>query len=218
MRIRLLGVAAAALMFAVPTAHADMVTNGGFELNSSGGTGGAGSFYGWTQSSNWNEYCVAVNSCTSLGMNGVAGSPYNHSGNFGAFLGQVESAAPANGEATLSQSITGLTVGQNYTLTFFLETIGTTTDNALQATFGNSTALNAVNLNLVGWQEYTDVVRATSTSMMLSFSFFNNPGTFGLDDVSVVPGGVIPEPMTVGLLGTSLAAAGFFGRRRKKQA
>jgi hypothetical protein len=199
MRLSLVGVAAAALLFAVPAAHADLVTNGGFE---------DGNFTGW----------ALVGSTVD---NGVTHAPYVHTGAWGAFLGQK------SGLGTLSQSI-ATTLNQDYAVAFWIETVGNTSDNSISANFGNTTLLNATNFSTNGWVEYTGTLVATSASTSLQFSFFNSPGFFGLDDVCVGPGSqiscgtmqkgpAVPEPMTLGLVGSGLAAAGAFARRRKQK-
>ena len=66
-----------------------------------------------------------------------------------------------------------------------------TTPNQFIAQWNGSTLTNIVNAGVFDWTNLRYVVVAAGASTLLEFSSENDPGTFALDDVSVVP---IPLP------------------------
>ena len=67
-----------------------------------------------------------------------------------------------------------------------------TTNNEFAAKWNNSTLYAQANLTAFGWTNLQFVAPATSTSTTLEFDFNNDPGAFGLDDVTVEP---VPAPI-----------------------
>jgi hypothetical protein len=136
--------------------------------------------------------------------NGFTGSPDG-----GFFLG-VE---PDVANAAISQSITGFTAGQTYTLSFEWAAAqvyeGTVslgpTQQDWQVTLGNQTAttpvFNLPSQGFSGWMTYTTNFTATSPTETLSFLAQGVPNGLPpfllLDSVQFVN---VPEPATAGLL------------------
>lgn len=135
----------------------------------------------------------------------------------------------------LTQTVSNLTIGDNYVLSFFWggaqysTRVGPTTEN-LQISFGGDTAvtptINTPSQSFSGWQSYTKTFTATSTSEVLSFladgTPLNEPPVVVLDGVSLTDTTTVtvqnpaPEPgyfalMIVGLVGLVAVA-----RRRTK--
>ena len=210
--------AAITLALAAP-AHAQIVTNGGFEDSDTAN----GHFTGWTLS--------GAADFTSANPNTfVFGNP--HSGDFAAWLG------PVGSDGFLSQTLT-TTVGQAYTLTYWLSV--DTSNLTSTAANGNAepavtndfiTSFNGQTVfaqnNLAPTDGHTDSADdytkfsfstvATSTSTPLQFGFRNDTSEFRLDDVSVsnttTP---VPEPSTLVSFAVllSLTGAVVVARRRK---
>jgi subtilase family serine protease len=150
-----------------------LVQNGGFELGTS--------LPDWTLNGNSGDNFVD---------NGSVITP--HTGTYDFSLSQVGSLA------YLSQSLATVP-GQGYLLSFWLtNTVSGNAQNLEQFMVNwntNSTTTNSV-LNLtnppaLGWSNFLFVVTATSTNTTLQFAGRNDPGYFGIDDVSVTP---IPTP------------------------
>ncbi len=169
--------------------------------------------------------------------NGFSGTP---DGSF--FLG-VDAAFAT---APISQSITGLTVGHTYTLSFdyagaqFTDALGDNTEG-WQVSFGTgptppptvSTAmLSNVSQGFTGWKNFTTTLTAIATTETLSFLALGGPSGLPpfalLDGVSLTDnsdtppppaGGEVPEPSSVVMLGLgALGAVGVGVRRRQKAA
>ena len=62
-----------------------------------------------------------------------------------------------------------------------------TTNNQFSAKWDNSTLYAGTNLKALGWTNMQFVIPATTTSTTLAFDFNNDPGAFGLDDITVEP-------------------------------
>jgi len=210
--------AAITLALAVP-AHAQTVTNGGFEDS----TSADGHFTGWTLSGNADFTSANPNTF-------VFGNP--HSGDFAAWLG------PSSSDGFLSQTL-ATTVGQTYTLTYWLAvdtsnlTFAAANGNAEPAVFNDFiTSFNGQTVftqnNLAPTDSHTNPADdytqfsfstvATSTSTPLQFGFRNDNSEFRLDDVSVAnTTAPVPEPSTLVSLAVllSLTGAVVVARRRK---
>ncbi len=150
----------------------DLVQDGGFE---------AGDFAYWnlvgTDAAGYNY----VDDGTYTGL-----SPYD--GYYFAALGELGSLA------YLSQTLPTRT-GQPYLFSFWLQNsdlgTGTTTPNQFIVQWNGSTLTNIVNAGVFDWTSMSFAVVAAGASTVLQFGSRNDPGTFALDDVSVVP---IPLP------------------------
>ena len=194
MRFTLKAFLLAVVLTAIGSAQsqAAFVTNGGFEM---------GNFTGWTQFGNTGFTGV---------QSGAFGGVPPHSGNFQAFFG------PVGSTGGISQSITGLTVGDSYNLSFWLHNFGGT-PNFFSAIVDGNTAFTGTNLPA---QPYTLVsynFTASNTSTSLVFTTQQNPSFFLLDSVSVTANAVpAPAGLLLGL--TGLPIFGVVARLRRRNA
>jgi hypothetical protein len=95
--------------------------------------------------------------------------------------------------AWLSQSITGLTVGDSYDLTFALEGRPSTGAPPTTVTIGLDGALSDVTPANNSWTSYSYIFTAATTSETLMFATSNSPTsdtTTGIDDPSIT---LVPE-------------------------
>jgi hypothetical protein len=175
----------AVLASAALTARANLVANPGFET---------GDFTGWTQTGD--------NSFTDVQTFDV------HSGTYAAEFG------PTSSDGGITQNITTV-AGQGYDVSFWLDNRDTSGGSHMSASFAGVTLLTSPNGSPgfpYTFYSFTNII-ATSNSSALSFSFFNPPSWWDLDDVSVTPT-VVPEPGTLGLI--ALGALGLVGAVRKR--
>ena len=228
----------------------EFVTNGDFTTN--GGTGELGfntTAAGWTVASPPNSYFFLFNpqsgttSGTSADNSGAVGSfgtlklwgPGTGSSNGltlspdgGAFVG----ADPDFRNAAMSQTLTGLTVGQALTVSFdfagaqqFNRT-GPTTEGwavSLGGVTQNTAQLSNVSEGFTGWRTASLTFTPTSSSEVLSFLATGSGGAplppFALlDSVSATQGATIPELSTWAMMAlgfAGLGCAGFRSNRRR---
>jgi hypothetical protein len=157
------------------------------------------------------------------GSNGFTGSP-----NGGYFIG----ADAAYADAPIFQTISGLTIGDEYTLNFSFAgaqstaALGPNTEG-WQVSFGNDTVttpiLDNVSEGFTGWQSYSNTFTATSASETLSFLALGGPAGrepfvlldgVSLTDTTTLPPDA-PEPSTMALLISGVLGAIVFSRLRK---
>jgi subtilase family serine protease len=164
--------------------------NGGFE------TGGL-DYWTLTGSTDLN-FALAADDADVAGQQalpGQADGQFVNSGLYGAYLGEwAWNGNPAVG--SLSQSL-ATTPGQKYLVSFSLTCIpdasGVTTNNLFVAKWNNSAVFAQTNLSANGWTNLQFVVPAAILGhTTLAFSFNNDPGAFGLDEVTVQ---TAPGPM-----------------------
>jgi hypothetical protein len=222
-----IGVSASVLLLLATSAHADdLVTNGSFELTTNGG----GQLGFNTDATGWSvpapngsyDFLFPSGSADTTGVTGEYGAlsiwgPNNGSanglpasspdgGNFVALDGDFQVGA-------LSQTITGLTAGDVYAVSFWWaasQQSGFTgpTIQSLDVSLGSETidtsSYNLPSEGFSGWMYQTDVFTADSSSDVLSFLAVGNvqlPPFILLDGVSMTP---TPEPGTLPLLFTGL--------------
>lgn len=226
-------------------AHANLITNGGFELTTNGTnkrlsygtptTADRTTLVGWT-SYNGNDggYNFVLNPSTATtsssalqlyGNNGFGASPTG--GNFFA-------SDPLYYPGYLYQSVGNLTVGATYLLTFDyalaqqVNYTGANLNDYWQVGFGNTVqTTNPLSIEqggFSGWKSATMSFTATSATQFLSFlakgSSAGAPPFMLLDNVSMdVMASKVPEPATWSLMLGGLGLLGFVARRRRdKQA
>jgi hypothetical protein len=239
--------AMAAIM--VPAHATELVTNGSFEtvtgagVSAEIGTLGTENVSGWT-TSGYNFVFTpgtADNGTGAIqggghlqlwgaGNGGAAGNNLGVSpdgGNFVAMDGAYETAA-------ISQTITGLVAGDQYTVSFYYAGAqqkgytGDTTE-AVKVSFGGHTietpVLSDPSHNFTGWYSESMTFTANSTSDVLSFLAVGTPSGQPpftlLDGVSVTAdtsGSPVPEPSSLALLLTGFAGVGGYVRSRFKKA
>lgn len=126
--------------------------------------------------------------------------------------------------SSIWQTINGLSVGAQYTLTFWQAaaqqggTTGATTER-WSVSFGSSTQLSTIMNNASGgtvaWNQQTMTFTATATTQTLNFFSVGTPAgqppVVLLDGVSLI---AVPEPVSAALLGTGILA---LAARKKKQ-
>jgi len=239
----------------------NFVTNGDFETLAAGNTlGSAGGYFcksGTTCVSNvanWSSICHAGSSCGGGGtpdailFANTGGSAFNGSiglwamGTDGLTSGSKVPNSPTGGNfvafdgdlgynASISQTITGLTPGATYVLSFWQGaaqqngTTGNTTEQ-WKVTFANqtqtSTVMNNVSHGWVPWNQQLMSFTLSAASTGTEVLTFLSQGTPGgeppvvlLDGISLI---ATPEPATFGLVGLALVAVSLLGRKRAKRA
>jgi len=195
---------ATALLAATPLLaiadSANLVNNGSFEATAinNGNWTIVSSLAGWTTG--------------DLGIelrNNVVGS---------ALAGNNFAELDTTGNSSISQSIATV-AGQWYTLSFAYSNRSdvAVNSNGLSWTFGDTTG-NAIASTLASggnqWQQFSTVVKASGSSMTLSFSAIGSSDSLGssLDNISV---SAVPEPQSYALLLAGLGAMALVVRRRK---
>lgn len=221
---------AAALALAGSAQATQYVQNGNFSELSNGlgliGGGGNTIATDWTttgynlvlQNATDTVHSVALWDTTNAGNSWTTGMAPNGD-NFVAMDGDY-------GTAPITQTISGLTAGKTYTLSFlyaFAQQKGYTGDTiqSLAATLNGSPVFKSSNYSLPskdfsGWSTYTTTVTATKSSEVLSFLATGNlpvPPFALLTDVSLTS--AVPEPVTWAMMIVGLGAMGAIARRRR---
>ena len=219
----------AVAFFGGSNAKADFLVNGSFEST----THGAGKMGSTTNATGWvtNGY----NFIFSSGGGDTNGTlqlwgPANGSNN------GLTASSPDGGNyigadgayqvGPITQTITGLTAGQQYSVGFYYAGAqqagftGATTEQWL-VSLGSSARqatpiLNDVSHGFTGWNHATFTFTADSSSDALSFLAAGTPD--GEPPFSLLDGvtfTAVPEPTSITLMGGGLAALGFVRRRRR---
>ncbi|WP_036172295.1 PEP-CTERM sorting domain-containing protein [Massilia sp. 9096] len=242
----LLAIATVASLSAIGSGNAtELITNGNFDGSNYGQIGWNGNtLQGW----NTTGYNFLFNTSNDevYGTNGANGAVRLWGWNNGGLNNLVASPTGGNyvaadgayGVAPLTQTINGLTVGQQYNLTFYWAGAqqygydGITTDR-WKVTLGNETYSTAIKTDashgFTGWTQELMTFTATGTSELLSFLAIGTPSgepPFSLlDGVSMnqvvqptpAPTTKVPEPGTLAMIGLGLGLLSFGVRRRKSK-
>lgn len=204
--MKLLGlIAGAALLLGAQSAYAVTITNGSFETPVVGG--------------NFATYNAGDPSLTGWA---IGGNSIDHIGSYWqASDGNQSLDMSGNDAGSISQDLNGLTVGQQYTVTFDLagNPAGAPSVKDLQVSAAGIDSLYSFDTTghstgSMGWATQTFVFVATATTETLAFLSLTS-GSFGaaLDNVTIA---ATPIPGAFLLFGSALAGMGFLGYRRKK--
>jgi hypothetical protein len=212
------------------------VNNSQFGSNGASGNGGQG-VTGWTGGSGYELYFFngtqATNSAASQYDGGIynsgsekfyvlPNSPTGGTGNFVALDGDP------NVAGSISQTLSGLTIGSHYLLTFYTATgqlqsyTGGPFQTDVLASLGGqsfqTTTVTTQSQSDTPWVANTFLYKATATTETLTFlaqSPQGLPPMIALDGVSLV---AAPEPSSFALLGAGIGLLGFVARRRRRAA
>ena len=182
---------------------APIVTNGGFESGLTGWTLSDPDGYIFTCGPN-------PNPCTNPAGFQQTGAP--HSGGVAVVMGDFS-------PRTLSQALSTIS-GERYDISFWMANCPDRAEckpNGMKVEFGGQTLLPSQAFDSFGWTQFVfSNILATSNSSTLSFSGYNTPAFFMLDDISVAQAALpsVPEPGTLMLVGLA-GALGLAGGRRR---
>jgi len=158
----------------------DLVTNGGFET---------GDFTGWS-------------AAVDPDFSGVDG-PSAHTGNFGAFFGDV--GAPGS----ISQALATV-AGGSYNIHLWIRNDGLT-PNSFEVLWGGASVYSVADLGAFAYTEIVIDPLATGASTTLTLLARNDNGFLEVDDISVR---LVPEPDSLALVAPMLLGAVVWRRRK----
>ena len=218
----------------------ELVTNGNFEST----TGGPDkqidfntTLTGWASPGGYN-FLFAPGSADTTGAVGQFGglTLWGPGSGGGGVANGLTPTSPVGGNfvaadgafnvAAISQTINGLTVGEDYVVSFYWAaaqqyTFDGDTDDKWQVSFGAQTISTATvyipSHGFAPWRQESFTYKATSTSQLLSFLAVGHPNGVPpfalLDGVSVLSLSV-PEPATISMMVVGMIGLGAARRRR----
>jgi hypothetical protein len=227
-----------ALSFAAADARAyNMVTNGGFEAttNGSGQMGGITDATGWVTSGY--NFVFTPGSADNGGVQSSFGNLQLWGPNNGGAPSNTLGASPDGGNyigadgayqvGAITQTIGGLVAGQQYSVGFDwagaqqYTFTGDTTEQwivSLGSESHSTTIAQDTSHGFTGWSHTTFTFTADGSSEVLSFLAAGTPNgepPFSLlDGVTMT---AVPEPASMAIMGSGLAALGFIRRRRARK-
>jgi hypothetical protein len=170
------------------------VTNGDFTTTPPMTPGNGTYIYDPTNVSGWTFSGATANSSSGSYGSGVAeyGSPWG----FTAAPDGANQVAFLQDNATLTQTISNLIIGQQYTASFYLEDRPGYSSNPITVTIGGTNLLSTTPGS--GWTQYNEPFTASATSEVLSFTTTATGGDYdtGLSDVTI--NAVSPPTSAVG--------------------
>lgn len=193
-------------------AHANLVTNGGFET---------GDYTSWTTTvtgDSWLDVCGGpARPCTAPAGFFSTGAP--HSGQYAAINGLY----PAGG---ISQDLTTV-AGQTYEVSFWLANcadyspLGGCPNNSFSVTWDGAEELFLTDAGPFGWTRYSFTVQAVDDSTTFALLAKNLGAFFMIDDIDVHAttrpnpnDGTVPEPASLALVALGMVGLGASRRRR----
>ncbi len=243
-------IALALSMLSVPVhaALTNLVINGDFETTSAGNgmlnyntvvTGWSSPTYTtkWGETHQSYNFVYAPNTADTSGANGWDGNVKLWGPNTGSNNGLTNSPTGGNFIASdgayyqgaISQTITGLTAGQQYTLSFYqagAQQAWYRGDNweGWTVSLGNdsfsTTVMNNADKGFTGWQQVTHTFTATGSSQVLSFLATGGPQ--GLPPMSLLDGvsltAPVPEPEEWAMMMVGAGLVGFQVKRKQAKA
>jgi hypothetical protein len=234
-------------------ATVNLVTNGDFEQTTLSGSNGFGDRYPSNQVAGWSSnaysFIFAPGEADTVGAEGERGHLWLWGPDYATGGGRSDNGlpdtSPAGGNfvaidgayeaAPLTQLITGLQAGTDYTLSFYwaaAQQMGYNgvTQQSWSVSLGDQTLQTATITNpdhaFSGWQLETMNFTATSASQLLSFLAEGTPSGAPpftlLDGVSlqqraITSPGSVPEPATWGMMIVGFGAVGSALRRRARK-
>jgi hypothetical protein len=215
--------------------QAGFITNGGFEqtTNGAGQLGFNTTATGWTTTGY--NFLFPSGTADSPGATGKDGNLQLWGPNNGSANG-LPASSPDGGNyvaadgafevVAISQTLSGLTVGNTYVVSFYWagaqqSTFNGITTEAWQVSFGGETQTTAIVTNdshgFTGWMSQTFTFIADNTNDVLSFLALGTPT--GEPPFSLLDGvSVVPEPGSIVLIGVGVVGFGVVRLRRRARA
>jgi hypothetical protein len=211
MRRLLLGALVLGLVALGPSAaHANLIVNGSFESPNVGNSFGIftnGNVPGWTSNNNEMQIGNSIIAEQMPNYDGVQNLELN-----------------SNNFDTISQTVTGLVIGQQYQLSYgygVRPNSGPQKENTLlNGVIVDTNSTNGISGGLGFWTTKTVFFTATATSEVLSFqavdtSALGGNRTIG-NEIDGVTLNAIPEPASLTLVGLGALGMAAYGWRRRK--